>query len=548
MNLATLVEVAESPGPVKNLQALDAGDGERLYLNWSPLDENDLTGYKIYYGTQSGVYTDTHFVSSGLFSDTMRSLQNEVPYYIAVSAVNASGKESIYKSEIVGIPRVVPLSPSGLTAQPGYFKITLSWQANKEADLSHYNIYRSTTSGTGYDSIAAGITGLTYQDTTVEGGIWYYYLLTAVDTSGNQSSYSNEVRMIAITLDQGILVVDEAANSRGIPPWPSSDAQQDSFYSEVFSGYRVSFYEYTNVSSQPSITDLGSYSTVVWLDDDYLKSNFVDNKDYELIEEYLGYGGKFIFYSWTGLKSFDGLPRFFYPGSLVYDYLHISWANENILDDFAGAFSYDTFSYPDLEVDTVRSKNVNNWGGPLGYVNIFNLRSGADWLYYFDSYTDDTVYEGKVCGLKYMGTDYKLAFFGFPLYYLEEEGAKGMVASLMRDFDEPLAVEDSPAENIPERFTLSQNYPNPFNPTTTIPFTVNGSQFIVHSPVRTTLKIYNILGQLVRTLVDEAKLPGRYNIIWDGKDNSGKEVGSGIYFYQLKTKEYTDTKKMVLLK
>jgi hypothetical protein len=512
------------------------------------LDENDLTGYKIYYGTQSGVYTDTQLVGLGITTDTLRGLQSDTTYYIAVSAVNASGKESIYKSEIVGIPRVVPLSPSGLTAQPGYFKITLSWQANKEADLSHYNIYRSTTSGTGYDSIAAGITGLTYQDTTVEGGIWYYYLLTAVDTSGNQSSYSNEVRMIAITLDQGILVVDEAANSRGITPWPSSDVQQDSFYSEVFSGYRVSFYEYTNVSSQPSITDLGSYSTVVWLDDDYLKSNFVDNKDYELIEEYLGYGGKFIFYSWTGLKSFGSLPRFFYPGSLEYDYLHISWANENSLDDFAGAFSYDTFSYPDLEVDTLRSKNVNNWGGRLGYVNIFNLRSGADLLYYFDSYTDDTVYEGKVCGLKYMGTDYKLAFFGFPLYYLEEEGAKGMVASLMRDFDEPLAVEDNPAGNTPERFTLSQNYPNPFNPTTTISFTVYGSQFIVHSPIRTTLKIYNILGQLVRTLVDEDKLPGRYNIIWDGKDNSGKEVGSGIYFYQLRTKEYNTTRKMVLLR
>jgi len=274
----------------------------------------------------------------------------------------------------------------------------------------------------------------------------------------------------------------------------------------------------------------------------------VDNKDYELIEEYLGYGGKFIFYSWTGLKSFGSLPRFFNPGSLVYDYLHISWANENILDDFVGAISLDTSSYPNLEVDTVRSDSVNFWRGPLGYANIFNLRSGADLLYYFDSYTDDTVYEGKVCGLKYMGTDYKLAFFGFPLFYLEEEGAKGMVASLMRDFDEPLAVEENPVENIPERFTLSQNYPNPFNPSTAIPFTVNGSPFMVHSPIHTTLKIYNILGQLVRTLADEAKLPGRYNIIWDGKDNSGKEVGSGIYFYQLKTKEYTNTKKMVLLR
>jgi flagellar hook assembly protein FlgD len=77
---------------------------------------------------------------------------------------------------------------------------------------------------------------------------------------------------------------------------------------------------------------------------------------------------------------------------------------------------------------------------------------------------------------------------------------------------------------------------------------VGGSQFMVHSPVHTSLKIYNILGQLVRTLVDEEKAPGNYKAIWDGKDNSGKEVGSGIYFYQLRTEEYTATKKVVLLR
>jgi hypothetical protein len=101
---------------------------------------------------------------------------------------------------------------------------------------------------------------------------------------------------------------------------------------------------------------------------------------------------------------------------------------------------------------------------------------------------------------------------------------------------------------LPNTFELAQNYPNPFNPTTTIPFTVSGSRFIVRSPIHTTLVIYNILGQKVRTLVDEEKLPENYSVIWDGKDYSGKEVASGIYFYQLKTKDFTDTKKMVLLR
>jgi len=108
-------------------------------------------------------------------------------------------------------------------------------------------------------------------------------------------------------------------------------------------------------------------------------------------------------------------------------------------------------------------------------------------------------------------------------------------------------VNESIVENsIPKNFHLAQNYPNPFNPTTKIQFKVGSLEF--GRPLHTTLKIYNILGQLVKTLVDEEKLPENYNIIWDGKDDSGKEVASGIYFYQLKTKDYTATKKMVLLR
>ncbi|MDP3025836.1 MAG: FlgD immunoglobulin-like domain containing protein [candidate division Zixibacteria bacterium] len=108
-------------------------------------------------------------------------------------------------------------------------------------------------------------------------------------------------------------------------------------------------------------------------------------------------------------------------------------------------------------------------------------------------------------------------------------------------------VKESIVENsIPKNFSLEQNYPNPFNPTTKIQFKVGSLEF--GRPLHTTLKIYNILGQLVKTLVDEEKLPGNYKVIWDGKDDSGKEVASGIYFYQLKAKDYTDTKKMVLLR
>ena len=93
-------------------------------------------------------------------------------------------------------------------------------------------------------------------------------------------------------------------------------------------------------------------------------------------------------------------------------------------------------------------------------------------------------------------------------------------------------------------FELSQNHPNPFNLSTSIGFTVDRKQ----TSQPTTLKIYNILGQMVRTLVDENKKPGQYQVAWDGKDEEANEVSSGIYFYTLEVGDCRETKKMTLIK
>lgn len=100
--------------------------------------------------------------------------------------------------------------------------------------------------------------------------------------------------------------------------------------------------------------------------------------------------------------------------------------------------------------------------------------------------------------------------------------------------------------NLPKRFSLSQNYPNPFNPQTTIQYEIGGDD--PGMQVHATLKIYNILGQQVRTLVDEDKSPGIYKVVWDGRDGSGDRVSSGVYLYRLTMGEYSETKKMVLMK
>ncbi len=94
---------------------------------------------------------------------------------------------------------------------------------------------------------------------------------------------------------------------------------------------------------------------------------------------------------------------------------------------------------------------------------------------------------------------------------------------------------------IPAEFRLSQNYPNPFNPTTSIKYQLSKA-----SNVEVT--IYNQLGQPIRTLVNSSQSIGKYQVQWDGKNDKGVKVSSGVYLYRLKTSSFDQTKKMLLLR
>jgi flagellar hook assembly protein FlgD len=99
-----------------------------------------------------------------------------------------------------------------------------------------------------------------------------------------------------------------------------------------------------------------------------------------------------------------------------------------------------------------------------------------------------------------------------------------------------LEVETTPAE-----FALLQNYPNPFNPETTIKYNLAETGDV-------NLRIYNIVGQVVRTLVAERQPAGRYEVRWSGTDDRGMAVSSGIYFYQITAGGFRDVKRLMLLK
>ena len=97
--------------------------------------------------------------------------------------------------------------------------------------------------------------------------------------------------------------------------------------------------------------------------------------------------------------------------------------------------------------------------------------------------------------------------------------------------------------SLPRVFSLSQNSPNPFNPSTTISYEVPE-----RAPVQVTVRVYNLRGQLVRTLVEDVREAGTYTVFWDGTDTNGRQVSSGVYLYRMRAGDFVQTRKMVLLK
>ena len=102
-------------------------------------------------------------------------------------------------------------------------------------------------------------------------------------------------------------------------------------------------------------------------------------------------------------------------------------------------------------------------------------------------------------------------------------------------------IEHPKKNNLGENFGLQQNYPNPFNPSTQI-------KYILHNKDRVSIKVYNMLGQHVKTLFDDFNNSGNYTVTWNGENRNGVSMPTGIYFCNMKNVECHQSKKMLLIR
>ncbi|HWA06279.1 MAG TPA: T9SS type A sorting domain-containing protein [Ignavibacteria bacterium] len=175
--------------------------------------------------------------------------------------------------------------------------------------------------------------------------------------------------------------------------------------------------------------------------------------------------------------------------------------------------------------DTI-SQNIFQFTKQSVFFTVTGIEAGSGWRYVKDF------------GISEAG-------YGNPFYYCSSN-LKGCVINNILYGDTSTIIGIQPiSSDIPEKFSLSQNYPNPFNPATKINFSIPKSHLPLRGPdtERVILKIFNALGNEMTILVNQQLTPGTYSVEWDASNHP-----SGLYFYRLTSGNFTETKRMILIK
>ncbi|MEN8194274.1 MAG: T9SS type A sorting domain-containing protein, partial [Bacteroidota bacterium] len=282
-------------------------------------------------------------------------------------------------------------------------------------------------------------------------------------------------------------------------------------------------------------------------------------------------------------NSIEGIEQtlFNISSSVSFNDIFSDWVIANYLDDttcYNGQYGYTNIELPVFETSRSYSRypiektsaSVSPWAADYIWMNngtpqIFNFDGNENGRFNVDVIKIDTseqitidkvILDDRQSG-KYEMTDFddRIKYVVFAVSNQESFGIGTY------SYSTALLTDVNNSENLIREFSLSQNYPNPFNPSTTIKYSIpaverdlsRSDRSELKSALQVTLKIYDILGREVTTLVNEQQQTGTYKVEWntslhDGQVSSIKNPVSGIYFYKLSAGNFIETKKMLLLK
>jgi len=465
--------------------------------------------------------------NSGSFYDTLwvDSLNRTERYYFSDSSnlnIQIDPNDKVLKGSFSFLDRP--------ELEKAYFQqneIHMEW--NQFFDFDNYRVFiwREDTPGNYvfYDSVSVG--GLNYSFTPSVSG--KYSVSVKAISNGHSTQYSNSIQVYFtdFPMDLGLLVIDETRNGTGTHMLMPADSSVDSFYDNLLIGYSYQQFDVYTENRAVNVLDIAHYSTIIWHHDVTYDTKIDDSET--ALEAFIEAGGKIII---SGMNFLNYLSADFHGSFLGYTSYSV-----NAPADFSGAFGVKNF--PDLSNDTTKITTAS-YQKKLPFVMTFDTSGNSNTLYKYNSVSVNPQFHLKPCGVRTASvidsTQTAAVILGFPLYFVNPDSARVFMQMALTD----LGVTGMPQKSSEKKstdFRLKNNYPNPFNSKTTIEFSIPGTGF-------TTLKIFNILGQVVEVLVSQKLSSGNYKYTWDASDFS-----SGVYFFRLETDQrFVSINKLLLLK
>ncbi len=547
----------QPPVPPADLHPIEPRDGE-VPLAWQPPAIGTISGYNIFREDNSGNRTlltpfpvqDLQFLATGLV--------NGHDWKFQAQTVDDSDYVSAIADTLVRVG--APLPVTGLRGTVLGSTISLVWDACSDPLFTDYRIRRYSSIG---DSVDFTATSNSFSDDGLVSGRQYTYHVFARNSRLLENLPGQTVTLTAWNPQRRILVIDETEDS----PTPErarfggiADSLVDELYWRVLSDLGEPFdtlEQYSNGPLRFSGELLSQYDLVIWHSADLMDASnfdFLVQRETTLAE-YVRTGGR-LFRDGRRLLNgslfHSGCPG--YPGNLPFGLLEPMEIDSYCvpgnrfppLSDFmqiTGGSSA-VAGFANFAFDTAKVMALN-WGNPpqhipyLPYVDVIWPGAPTRALYRSIVLPTDT---SGLANQPVAAIDQGQIVLLFPLYFMYEQDAQALLSACIDTLraqtdvppppDQPIAVE-SPV--------LYPNFPNPFNPSTEI-------RFALPKQAQVKLAIFNTLGQQTSLLADRVYPAGDHTLQWSGTNSAGLSVSSGVYFVQLQSGDFVQTRKMILLR
>ncbi|MBI2429539.1 MAG: T9SS type A sorting domain-containing protein [Ignavibacteriales bacterium] len=521
------------------------GDGVRYKFDYKPNDSQSNVAYTLESTTSQHIYILTNGTGNIGISTSHRTITNNSfnsslfpagQYQLLVYAHDTHGNaDTVYVPFEISSQDVIAPAPPVLESvlNDSTNTITVSWYPNTEPDLKGYRLFSSVNGSTWVlqkDEFVLNRNITKYSFTGISQTTPVYFKLTAVDSAAitNESIASDIYGLRPNLGGKKVLVIDAFDRTSGSYAKPTHP-----FAMTAGQSINARFETAHNRAVTDGSVNLANYDAVFWsFGDEGSTDETFGAQEQSKAMAYLQQGGKLfaagseVGYDLDRSSGPSQSDRDFFNNYLKADFAGDESGNYTINGKSGSFLEGVTFSYG----DTIQgSPYVEN------FPDYFNAFGGSSVVAaYGNSLGAATAFTGTFAGGSAPGA---VVLIGVPFETIHTKPNRdALMTKVLNYFGVATSVIDRNDGTIPEKFSLEQNYPNPFNPTTEIRYQISEVSMV-------TLKVYDMLGKELTTLVDEELTPGTYRVQWNAHG-----IASGIYFYRLTAKDFSATKKLMLMK